>query len=72
MRLPLLSGRKVIKAFGKAGYRVVRQRGSHVILHKAGVGMLCVPLHAQLDRGTLKAILREARMDVNDFVRWLA
>ena len=71
MRLPIISGQQAIKVFVKQGYLVQRQRGSHVMLVKEGTGRLTVPLHTELDRGTLRALIRAAGMTVEDFVRWL-
>lgn len=60
-RQPVVSGESLIKALGKEGWTVVRQRGSHVRLKKPGRRMaLVVPLHRELKRGTLAGILRDA------------
>ena len=61
MALPVVSGRKVIKALTKAGFRVAGKRGSHVKLKKKvndKVFVVIVPDHAELAKGTLKSILR--------------
>jgi len=57
-KFPKLSGEELIKALKKAGFHQVRQRGSHVSLQK---GKYCtvVPLHDELARGTLLAILKQ-------------
>jgi predicted RNA binding protein YcfA (HicA-like mRNA interferase family) len=58
-RQPVVSGERLIKALGKEGWKVVRQRGSHVRLKKPGhKHALVVPLHRELRRGTLAGILR--------------
>jgi len=44
LKLPRVSGEKVIKALVKAGWSVERQRGSHVVLFKEGVGIVVVPI----------------------------
>ncbi len=69
-RLPLISGKEVIKVLVKDfGYEIARMKGSHVTLVKSGNPLiLTVPLHEQLDRGTLKSILRKANVDVEVFV----
>ncbi len=69
-KLPVVSGRDTIKALSRLGFAAVRQRGSHVILTGNG-RTFAVPLHAELDRGTLRAILREANVSIEDFVRAL-
>ena len=66
--LPVCSGAEVIRALERLGFRVVRQRGSHVMLRK---GMACcvVPLHRELKRGTLNGILRQAGVGTADFIK---
>ncbi len=66
-RLPVLSGQQLIDALEKAGWIVVRQRGSHVRLkHDKRTLALVVPLHRELKRGTLAGILRDAGIDRDD------
>jgi predicted RNA binding protein YcfA (HicA-like mRNA interferase family) len=55
--LPVISGQECVRALEKAGYRVTRPRGSHVRLVAPGRSPVTVPLHRELDRGTLRAIL---------------
>ena len=63
-RLKVLSGAEVVRVFEGLGFQVVRQSGSHVKLRRVGPSgrqeTLHVPLHAQLKRGTLRAIVRQA------------
>ena len=67
-KLPVLSGEKCIKALGKAGFYLKRQEGSHVTLRRdEPFCQLVVPLHRELDRGTLRAIIRQAGLSVNEF-----
>ncbi|HEX5762391.1 MAG TPA: type II toxin-antitoxin system HicA family toxin [Solirubrobacterales bacterium] len=66
-RQPVVSGQRLIKALRKDGWEVVRQRGSHVRLKKAGHRhALVVPLHKEIRRGTLAAILRDADLTGDD------
>ncbi len=69
-RLPVVSGRDAIKARSRLGFVAVRQKGSHVVLTGNG-RTFAVPLHPELDWGTLRAILRESNVSVEDFVRAL-
>ncbi|MGB5527917.1 MAG: type II toxin-antitoxin system HicA family toxin [Gemmatimonadota bacterium] len=68
-RLPVISGRRVVRALERAGYAVDRQRGSHIVLrhtlppHRRVV----VPDHREVARGTLRAILRHAGLSVEEF-----
>ncbi|MCJ7817126.1 MAG: type II toxin-antitoxin system HicA family toxin [Candidatus Aenigmarchaeota archaeon] len=60
-KLPVLSGHEVIKALGKAGFEQRRIKGSHAILVKIEDGnkrALVVPLHKEIDKGTLIEIIR--------------
>ena len=68
-RLPVLSGAQVVKAFERAGWRVDRQRGSHVVLVKTGhIASLSVPQHREVAPGTLRALIRASGMSVDEFV----
>ncbi len=66
-KLPVTSGQRAVKALSKLGFVAVRQRGSHVVMKGRG-RTVAVPLHPELDRGTLRAILREANVSVEEFV----
>jgi predicted RNA binding protein YcfA (HicA-like mRNA interferase family) len=68
--LPRISGREVVSAFLKLGYEVDRQRGSHIILRHARPPhrRLTVPDHREVAKGTLRALIREAGITVEDFV----
>ncbi len=67
-KLPRVSGLEVIKILAKFfGFKTLRQRGSHVTLTNDLV-FLTVPLHRELDRGTLLAILRDAGVSRDDFL----
>ncbi len=68
-RLPTVSGRQTVAALERAGFEVRRQRGSHIILVKAGKAeTLSVPDHRQLKPGTLRALIRKAGLTVGEFV----
>jgi predicted RNA binding protein YcfA (HicA-like mRNA interferase family) len=68
-KLPVLSGNEAIKAFQRAGWRVDRRRGSHVVLLKPGhIASLSIPQHKELAPGTLRSILRVAGMSVDELV----
>lgn len=66
--LPRISGRECVKALEKAGFRFKRQEGSHVILRRdSPFAQVVVPDHKELDRGTLRAIIRQAGLSVTEF-----
>jgi len=70
--LPAVSGRQAVAAFERAGFEVRRQRGSHIILTKAGVAAtLSVPDHRRLRTGTLRALIRKAGLTPDGFVALL-
>lgn len=72
MKLPILSGRDVIKALSKQGFKVARQKGSHIILikeSKDGKKGVVVPNHKEIDKGTLLEIIRQSGMTKEDFLK---
>nr|VFK56225.1 MAG: Predicted RNA binding protein YcfA, dsRBD-like fold, HicA-like mRNA interferase family [Candidatus Kentron sp. TC] len=67
--LPVLSGRKVVEVFESLGWKVARQRGSHIILIKEDhPATLSVPDHKEIARGTLRRLIRVADLTVEEFV----
>ena len=69
-KLPVISGKGCIKALGSAGFYVKRQEGSHITLRRDDpFGQLVVPDHKELDRGTLRAIIRQSGLSVDEFVK---
>ena len=69
-KLPLISGIQAVKALAKLGYQADHQTGSHIILrHKDPPHRrLTVPNHKELAKGTLRAIIRQAGLTVEEFV----
>ncbi|MBM3496897.1 MAG: type II toxin-antitoxin system HicA family toxin [Armatimonadetes bacterium] len=71
-RLPVASGSEIVRAFERAGWTVARQRGSHVILVREGrPANLSVPLHREVDPGTLRGLIRDAGLTATAFVSLL-
>ncbi|HUV40881.1 MAG TPA: type II toxin-antitoxin system HicA family toxin [Sedimentisphaerales bacterium] len=67
---PLLSGKKIVKAFEKAGYYRVGQRGSHIkIRNDTRQITLIIPDHKEVDRWTLGGIIRDAELSIEEFIR---
>jgi len=65
-----VSGREAVKALEKLGFRQARQRGSHVVMVREtprGKTGCVVPMHRELKIGTLRGILRQAKLDVDEF-----
>lgn len=70
--LPRLSGQECIKALAKAGFVVVRQQVSHIVVRRSEpFAQVVVPDHKELDRGTLRAIIRQTGLTVEEFVRFM-
>ena len=70
-KLPRVSGAQAIRALEKLGFAQVRQRGSHVVLKRSGASTsrgCVVPLHLELATGTLRGILKQAGVSVEQFV----
>lgn len=67
--LPIVSGDECVAALSRVGYRVARSRGSHLRLRCPGRRPVTVPRHRELDRGTLKAILRTAGISVSELLQ---
>jgi predicted RNA binding protein YcfA (HicA-like mRNA interferase family) len=67
--LPSVTGREVVKALTKSGYERDRQRGSHIILRQVASPhrRIVVPDHDEVARGTLRAIIRQAGLTVDEF-----
>ena len=68
----LVSGRRVAKALGKFGYQKISQKGSHIKLCNDSTGItLIVPDHKEVDRWTLKTILKQAEISEDEFNKYL-
>lgn len=68
---PRVSGKDAIRALERLGFLQIRQQGSHIILKKqttrGEIGCV-VPLHRELAVGTLRSILKQADVDLNEFI----
>ncbi|MFN2453313.1 MAG: type II toxin-antitoxin system HicA family toxin [Pyrinomonadaceae bacterium] len=71
-RLNNISGKETVKAFQKAGWQTVGQVGSHLVMTKSGIRVnLSIPQHKELSIGTLRALIRNAGLTVEDFLKLL-
>ena len=66
--LPVVSGAQVVAALAKAGFERVSQRGSHVKLRGADGRIVIVPLHRELASGTLRSVIRQSGLSVEEFL----
>lgn len=68
-KLTNISGKAAAKAFAKAGWKPLGQVGSHLVMVKSGVRVnLSIPQHRELSVGTIRALVRNAGMSVDEFV----
>ena len=71
-KVPRIAGRDCIRALERAGFYRKRQTGSHVVMRRdEPFAQVVVPDHDELDRGTLRAIIRQAGLSVEDFLQLL-
>ena len=65
--LPRISGNNAIKVFESLGFKVVRQKGSHVVLRKDDRGCV-IPVHKELAIGTLRNAIKQAGITADEFI----
>ena len=74
MKVPSLSYIEIVRALQRGGWTVVRQRGSHIRLQKR-IGdellKLTVPAHRPVKRSTLAHLLKQARLELEEFLELL-
>ncbi len=71
-KLANISGKEAVKAFGKAGWQVSNQVGSHVTMSKPGEkANLSIPQHKEIAVGLLRGVDRAAGLTVDDFLALL-
>ena len=69
---PVLSGRKLVKIFKKMGYEKISQRGSHIKMRNSETeSVIIIPDHKEVDRWTLKTILRQAEISEEVLQKYL-
>lgn len=71
-RLANISGKDAAKAFQKAGWERLGQVGSHVVMVKPGVrANLSIPQHRELSVGTLRVLIRNSGLTIEEFLELL-
>ena len=71
-KLGNLSAKDVVKAFRRAGWQATTQVGSHLHLVKPGHrAHLSIPMHREIAVGTLRSLIRDAGMTVDEFLALL-
>ena len=71
-KLPILSGKEVIKKLENSGYQIVRQKGSHVRLINIDSTRkpITVPLHPEIKPGLLRRIIKDAGISLEEFINF--
>jgi predicted RNA binding protein YcfA (HicA-like mRNA interferase family) len=73
-KMPRISGKEMLKILSLFGFVVIRQKGSHVVLKKQtnnGELGTVVPMHKELAEGTIRGILKQAKIGIEDFIKAL-
>jgi predicted RNA binding protein YcfA (HicA-like mRNA interferase family) len=67
-----ISGKDAVSVFQQLGWQKIGQVGSHVVMVKAGMrANLSIPQHKELSVGTLRALIRNAELSVDEFMNLL-
>ncbi len=69
MKLPLLSGRQVVRALKRMGFEEVSRKGSHLKMKHFDGRLIVFPFHDEVDRFTLKGALTDAEVELDDFLK---
>jgi len=69
--LPVISGDDFVTAISKIGYHRDHTEGSHMILLHPEKGRLSVPRHRELSKGLLRALIRDAGITRDEFLKLL-
>ncbi|MEO5356772.1 MAG: type II toxin-antitoxin system HicA family toxin [Nitrospirae bacterium YQR-1] len=69
MKLPLLSGQQVLPALRRLGFIEIYKKGSHVKMKHLDGRTIVVPYHEEVDGFTLKGALKDADIDVEEFLK---
>jgi len=70
-RLPRISGDEAARALERADFARVSQRGSHLKLRTDGGRVVIIPMHRELAAGTLRSIIRQSGLSVDEFLERL-
>lgn len=71
-KYPVLSPSKIISILEKFGFEKISQKGSHAkYKNKITNTVYIIPMHKEVAKGTLKSILEQAQVDLDDFLKFL-
>ena len=69
MKLPLLSGKQVLAALQRMGFTEIHRKKGHVKMEHRDGRRIIFPFHNEVDRYTLKGALRDASIDLDEFMK---
>ena len=68
-KLPVITARECIRALEKIGFYITRQKGSHIMMRRdVPPARTIIPNHKTLKKGTLKQIIDDAGLTVDEFL----
>lgn len=70
-QLSVISGKKLVKTLKKCGYYIRDQKGTHIHLRHPTRPLLTIPNHRIIARGTMRAIIRDAELNLEEFLEQL-
>jgi predicted RNA binding protein YcfA (HicA-like mRNA interferase family) len=70
-KLPVLSGKELVRALSKIGFVPVRQKGSHVFMRHPDGRRSVVPLHKEINKSTLMDILSQSKLKKEELLKLL-
>ena len=69
-KYPILKPREIIDVLEKFGFQFVSQKGSHMKFSN-GKNIVIIPNHDAVAKGTLKSILNQAGIEIDEFLNFL-
>ena len=71
-KYPILPPKKIIKILKKFDFYKISQKGSHVKYKNDNTGKIfIIPMHSEIASGTLKSILEQANIELDQFLKYL-
>lgn len=70
-KIPVTSGRKLVKVFEKLGYQVARQKGSHIrLINRSNIAFppLTIPDHKEVSIGVMRKLIRDSKITIEELV----
>lgn len=72
IKLPVVSAIEAIKAFNRAGFVLVSQKGSHVKMYNnITQRTVIIPRHSEISKTTLKSMLKQSSLSLEEFLEYL-